>query len=182
MLVGVAVLLLGYSLFRENLSARLTRDWPWKLRLLDIESAVTAVLGMGGAALARAQYARTVRPAIGYGGRVVANTAPNERLAWMCKLLNGGQEVAMPEATAAIASRELAERQDFQLNLVGRGYPIPGQGQLFLGWFTEKAMRELESVFVRVRVVDRVGDVHERVVNLLKGADRSPTHPDASPF
>ncbi|WP_241757240.1 hypothetical protein [Streptomyces sp. WAC00263] len=27
-LVGVAVLLLGYSLFRENLSARLTRDWP----------------------------------------------------------------------------------------------------------------------------------------------------------
>ncbi|MFC9643752.1 hypothetical protein ACFTZF_35250 [Streptomyces mirabilis] len=43
-------------------------------------------------------------------------------------------------------------------------------------------MRELESVFVRVRVVDRVGDVHERVVNLLKGADRSPTHPDASPF
>lgn len=211
-LVGVAVLLLGYSLFRQNLSARLTHDWPWKLKLLDIQSAVTAVLGTGGAALARAQYARTVRPAIGYGGRVVANTAPNERLAWMCKLLNGGQEVAItadtsywieytsagraagavdssewmsqPEATAAIVSRALAERQDLQLNLVGRGYPIPGQGQgqLFLGWFTEKAMRELESVYVRVRVVDRVGDVHERVVNLLKGADRSPAHPDAAPF
>ncbi|MFF1746856.1 hypothetical protein [Streptomyces mirabilis] len=209
-LVGMAVLLLGYSLFRENLSARLTRDWPWKLKLLDIQSAVTAVLGTGGAALARAQYARTVRPAIGYGGRVVANTAPNERLAWACKLLNGGHEVAItadtgywigytsarraagavdssewmsqPEATAAIVSRGLAERQDFQLNLVGRGYPIPGQGQLFLGWFTEKAMRDLESVYVRVRVVDRVGDVHERVVNLLKGADRSPTHPEASPF
>lgn len=209
-LVGVAVLLLGYTLIRENLPQRLTRDWPWKLKLLDVQSAVAAVLATGGASLARAQYARTVRPAIGYFGRVIEGLAPGNRLAWVCHLFNGGQDVAVTTdlsyritytsaalaqgatdsadwvthqaVLASIESRGLLHRQDFALDLIGPGRPIPGEQMMFLGWFTEKAMREVENVFVRVRVLDRVGDTHERVINLLKGANRSPLHPDPPPF
>lgn len=43
-------------------------------------------------------------------------------------------------------------------------------------------MNEVENVFVRVRVVDRVGDTHERIINLLKGANRAPFRPDPPPF
>lgn len=53
---------------------------------------------------------------------------------------------------------------------------------MLVGWFNEKAMRVVEDVFVRVRVVDRVGDTHERVMGLLKGANRSPRYPEPAPF
>ncbi|WP_405701136.1 hypothetical protein OG209_28650 [Streptomyces sp. NBC_01383] len=205
-MVILSVMFLGYSLVRENLPARLTSTWPWKLRLLDIQSAVAAVLASGGAALARAQYARTVRPVLGHFGRVNADMAPGGQLAWVCHLFNGGQEVAVvtdlsywivytPEAHArgvrdssrwvlqqsAVAEIEtcsLSHKRDFSMNLVGPGRPIPGQQLVFLGWFTEKAMRELENVFVRVHAADRVGDTHERVIDLMKGVQRVPVHPD----
>ncbi|QFQ98573.1 hypothetical protein F9278_23125 [Streptomyces phaeolivaceus] len=210
-LVGFAVLLLGYTLIRENLPQRLTHDWPWKLRLLDIQSATAAVLATGGASLARAQYARTVRPAIGYFGRVMDGMAPDGRLAWVCHLFNGGQDVAVTthlsywvtftsaaKAQGGVAdssdwmthqaavdlmeSRALRYRRDFAIDLIGAGRPVPGEQLMFLGWFTEEAMSELENVFVKVRVIDRVGDTHERIISLLKGANRSPRHPDPPPF
>ncbi|WP_392668747.1 hypothetical protein [Streptomyces sp. LN785] len=209
-LVGACLLLLIYSVLRENLPDRLTSVWPWKLKLLDIQSATTATIGTVGASLARAQYARAVRPALGHFGRTMSDLAPEGRLAWGCHLMNGAQDIAVleeiayqvrftepartdgaqdstewrsgREAVMAIESRELRHREDFELEFIGPGRPIPAQGLMFLGWFTEKAMREVESVMVRVRVVDRVGDTHERCINLLKGANRSPRHPDASPF
>ncbi|WP_405987164.1 hypothetical protein [Streptomyces sp. NBC_00872] len=175
-----------------------------------MQSAITAVLATVGAALARAQYAQTVRPVLGYTGRAVAGLAPNDQLAWACHLLNGAQDVAVTsevsywvvftpaalsdsasdsthwgtsqEAIASMETRGLVHREDFELNFIGQGRPIPAQGNLFLGWLTEKAMREVENVFVKVHVVDRVGDTHERVVNLLRGANRTPRHPDAPRF
>ncbi|MHA5047978.1 hypothetical protein [Streptomyces sp. SD15] len=210
-LVGLAVLLLCYTLVRENLPQRVTRDWPWKLKLLDIQSATAAVLATGGASLARAQYARTVRPAIGYFGRVIDGMAPDSRLAWACHLFNGGQDVAVTThlsywvtytstakarggaadssdwmthqaAVDSMESRALLSRRDFALDLIGPGRPIPGEQLMFLGWFTEEAMSEVENVFVKVQVVDRVGDTHERIINLLKGANRAPSQPDSPPF
>jgi hypothetical protein len=210
-LVGLAVLLLCYTVVRENLPQRLTRDWPWKLKLLDIQSATAAVLATGGASLARAQYARAVKPAIGYFARVIDGMAPDSRLAWACHLFNGGQDVAVTKhvsywvtytsaakarggaadssdwmthgaAVVSMEGRALLSKRDFALDLIGPGRPIPGEQLMFLGWFTKEAMSEVENVFVRVQVVDRVGDTHERIINLLKGANRAPSQPDPPPF
>ncbi|MFB7952425.1 hypothetical protein [Streptomyces sp. NPDC056045] len=209
-MAGLCFLLLCYSVLRENMPSRLTSTWPWKLRLLDIQSATTATIGTVGALLARAQYARVVRPVLGYFGRTMADLAPDGQLAWTCHLINGAQDVAVVEeidyqvrftrsalsdgavdiahwesgraAIAALASRGLEQHKDFTLHAIGPGRPIPGQGLMLLGWFTERAMREAECVIVRVRVVDRVGDTHERCVNLLKEANRHPRRPDAQLF
>lgn len=209
-LVVASLLLLCYSVLRENLPDRLTATWPWKLRLLDVQSATTATIGTVGASLARAQYARAVRPALGHFGRAIAELAPGGRLAWGCHLINGAQDVAITQeisyrvrftvpprrsdvqdepgwgssqdATAAMESRGLEHSEDFKLEFIGPGRPIPAQGLMFLGWFTQAAMREVESVLVRIRVIDRVGDTHERCINLLKGANRTPRYPDAPPF
>ncbi|MFE4962325.1 hypothetical protein [Streptomyces sp. NPDC056660] len=205
----LALLLLFYTLTRQNLPERLTHRWPWKLQLLDVQSAVAAVLATGGASLARAQYARTVRPTLGYFGRVYAGFAPHDQLAWVCHMLNGSQDVAVivdirysiaytsaahaggardssewvqhQAAVALIESCGLVNREEFQLTLVGPGRPVSGP-PLLMGWFTETAMGNLNNVFVRVRVLDRVGDTHERVINLLQGAIRSPSHPDPPPL
>ncbi|MGW4028779.1 hypothetical protein ACWEFL_05550 [Streptomyces sp. NPDC004838] len=206
----MATFFLCYALVRENLPQSVTRDWPWKLKLLDLQGAVTAVIATGGAYLARAQYARTIRPALGYFGRVMAGIAPDDRLAWVCHLFNGGQDVAVTahvsyrvtytaaarargatdspnwvtqqEAVASLAGCGLLDRSDFALDLIGPGRPIPGQQLMFLGWFTAEAMRQAEDVFCRIHVVDRVGDTHERVISLLKGANRTPLQPDPPPF
>lgn len=207
-LVCIAVALLLHSVVRENFSGSLTREWPWKLKLLDLQSASACVLTTAGAMGARAQYARAVRPALGYSGRVKADIAPDGQLAWICTLFNGGQDMAVitevsywiefttearvcgapqthtwmtrEEVMRSVRGRGLEHRRDMMLTFLDQGWPVHGQGRLFLGWFTGTAMRELENVFLRLRVEDRVGDTHERTVNLLKGADRSPTHPDPS--
>ncbi|WP_326580991.1 hypothetical protein OG889_22720 [Streptomyces sp. NBC_00481] len=202
----VALLLLIYTLIRQNLTSELARRWPWKLRLLDRQSAVAAVLATGGASLARAQYARTVRPMIGYFGRVGADHGPANQLAWACHMFNGGQDAAVvtevsyriayasaarargasdssgwvmhPEAVASIERSGLVNREDLTLTNIGPGLPLSASQPLFMAWFAERALRDVENVFVKVRVLDRTGDTHERVINLLKGANRSPSHPD----
>lgn len=209
-LVGASIALLCYSIWRENAPDRLTHSWPWKLRLLDIQSATTAVVGTLGASLARAQYARAVRPALGNFGRTMADVAPEGRLAWVCHVINGAQDIAVVEHMAYhveffpldqrtvpsdsprwTSSREtvrliescgLVNRTDFTLDFIAPGRPIPAQGLMLVGWFTQEAMHKIRTVYAEVRVIDRVGDTHERTVDLLKGANRAPLHPDAAPF
>ncbi|GAA3010271.1 hypothetical protein GCM10020229_22350 [Kitasatospora albolonga] len=203
---AVALALLAYSVLRDNLSAELQGSWPWRLRLLDIQSATAAALAAVGASLARAQYARTVRPALGHSGRAVDGVAPHGQRAWACVLTNAAQDVAVVteisylvtflppppdepprepggwgtalQAIERIAGAGLRLRQDFMITVVTAGIPLPAQGVCFLGWFTERAMQVVEEVYIRVQVVDRVGDTHERVIACLKSADRTPAHID----
>ncbi|KQV17102.1 MULTISPECIES: hypothetical protein [unclassified Kitasatospora] len=203
---AVALALLVYSVIRDNLPDQLRGSWPWKLKFLDIQSATTAALAALGASLARAQYARTVRPALGHSGRAVDGMAPFGQRAWACSLTNAGQDVAVVseisylvtllpavpgepsrvpgtwgtalQAIEGIAAEGLEVRKDFMLTVITAGTPLPGQGMRFLGWFTEKAMRVVDEVYIRVQVVDRVGDTHERIIACLKAADRSPAHID----
>ncbi|WP_371480688.1 hypothetical protein [Kitasatospora sp. NBC_00315] len=209
-LVALAFLLLLHGLVRDNLSAASAAHWPWRPRLLDTQSATAALLATGGAALARAQYARTVRPALGGQGRVMAGLAPDGRLVWAAALLNAAQDVAVitevsylvtrsaatedgpPEPvtgwvdslTARAAVRELGpvHHRDFLLTVLARGYPLAPQSTVVLSWFTEQAMSQVAEVYVRVRVEDRVGDVHERIVRCLKDAERAPSHPSPDPL
>ncbi|MER5636755.1 hypothetical protein ABT095_07365 [Kitasatospora sp. NPDC002227] len=198
--------LLVYSVVQDNLSDQLQHSWPWRLRLLDVQSATTAALAVLGACLARAQYARTVRPALGHSGRAVDGVAPFGQRAWACVLTNAAQDVAVisdiaflvtfvpaapgeqpPEpspwgtalqAIGRITAEGLELRKDFMLTVMTAGVPVPSQGMLFLGWFTERAMRVVDEVYIRVQVVDRVGDTHERIIACLKAADRTPAHSD----
>ncbi|MFJ7060824.1 hypothetical protein ACIQVA_24410 [Streptomyces microflavus] len=54
-LVHLSLLLLAHSVWRENAPDTLTDSWPWKLQLLDVQSATTAAVGSLGASLARAR-------------------------------------------------------------------------------------------------------------------------------
>ncbi|MFE4529941.1 hypothetical protein ACFRMO_22755 [Streptomyces anulatus] len=198
-MVYLSLLLLAYSVWRTNAPDTLTDSWPWKLELLDGQSATTAVVGSMGAALARGQYARAVRPALGYYGRATADIAPDDRLVWACHVVNAAQDVAVVDGIAyrvvltgdanptddetgwvdrqrakrAIEERGPVDRSDFSLHFISADKPLPAQGLMLIGWFTEEAMAEVRDVHVRLRVTDRVGDTHERIIDVLKGADRS---------
>ncbi|GGR00825.1 hypothetical protein [Kitasatospora griseola] len=213
LLIGVVAaswLLLLHTVIRQNLHGDSLENWPWNIDLFDIQSATAAVLAASGAWLARAQYARAVRPAIGYFARIVDGIGPAGQLVWAVHAFNGAQDMATvtemdywvtftedarragavdftdwgtsDEASSAIETRGLVRREDFTLDFIARGRPIPGQGLMFIGWFNEKSLGEVENVFVRLRAIDRVGDTHERTLSLMKGVDRHPQYPDPAPF
>jgi hypothetical protein len=68
-LFGFSAAFLGWSILRLNLPSALLSKWPWRVQLLDVESATTATTIAGGLIFARAQYATSVRPMIGWTGR-----------------------------------------------------------------------------------------------------------------
>ncbi|MFG2821323.1 hypothetical protein ACGFX4_18085 [Kitasatospora sp. NPDC048365] len=201
-LVVLSGLLLVHAVVVENISSPTL--WLWQLKLLDLQSATDLLVATGAATLARAQYARTVRPAIGAIGRAVPDLAPDNRLAWSFQVTNAAQDVAVvtdvsyglllvpaepdgpvdtlswtgrAEVDHRLIERELVCNEDYWLSLMGVGRPLPAQGAAFVGWFTEEAMRVIVELYVRIQVVDRVGDVHERVFPCLRGADRTPRNP-----
>ncbi len=64
--VSVAATLLLWETVRLNVPAGAATGRPWRLRILDLESAATIVTFLGLFLITRAQYAQTVRPAIGW--------------------------------------------------------------------------------------------------------------------
>jgi len=199
-LAGVSIALLVFAIVQKNLPGSAT-GWPWKLQLLDVPTATTATLGTVGAVIARAQFARSVQPVLSCEGQVVANLAPNGVLVWRCTITNAASSVAVVtdacywvelapgagpapqrwlthgETVELLTSLHQTPYKDFSLALTSTGAAYAPQAHIEAGWFTAKTMDVVADAFMRIRVSDRAGDIHERTLSLLKGAIRHPRQP-----
>ncbi|MGG8405094.1 hypothetical protein ACM614_00130, partial [Streptomyces sp. 12297] len=93
--------LLVWEVVRLNLSASDRRDWPWRLSLLDLQSVSNMLALTAGVAFARAQYARSARPQIGWSGAPDDNTyGMAGSKVWVVQALNGGTHSATVESVA----------------------------------------------------------------------------------
>jgi hypothetical protein len=63
---GVIFLMVLWEIVRQNLPAETLTHWPWRLKLLDLESGTTLLTVLVVVILTRTQYAETIRPAIGW--------------------------------------------------------------------------------------------------------------------
>lgn len=86
------------------------------------------------------------------------------------------------ETLRALSTVGLSHRVDFSLLSVGRGRPLLSQSPAPVGRFTGAALAVITQMRVRLRVTDRVGDTHERVMNLLRDAERIPERADPPLF
>ncbi|GAA1235533.1 hypothetical protein GCM10009665_27130 [Kitasatospora nipponensis] len=203
-LVAVSATLLVFAIVQKNLPGS-AGHWPWKLQLLDIPTATTATLGTVGAAIARAQYARSVQPVLSSGGLVAEGLAPNGALVWKCTIGNAGAAAVVvveasywveltpsagaaapaprrrwlthDEVVALLVSLGLSEHDDFSVTLVTPGAAYGAESTHQVAWFTESAMGVLADLFFRIRVSDRAGDVHERTLPLMKNPVRDLRRP-----
>ncbi|MFF5970533.1 hypothetical protein ACFY7C_03300 [Streptomyces sp. NPDC012769] len=191
---------LGWEIVRANMTEAARADWPWRLQLLDMEPLGSLLAVAAGAVLARAQYARTVRPALGWRADWKAGHLRGGVPEWQVGLLNGGSHTAVveeyacrvvlrdgtpsgPQGAAApwtdvqgaaevLTRAGLTVGEDFQLVSMGN-FPLVGAGSgetTLLGAFSQRCVDEVEALYLRVRVVDVVGDSHERILDALKGA------------
>ncbi|MFF4245007.1 hypothetical protein ACFYY2_11105 [Streptomyces sp. NPDC001822] len=196
-LLLLLALVLVWESVRANVGPGTRSDWPWRLQLLDTEALGSLLAVAAGAVLARAQYARTVRPYLGWRGTWAKEHLRGSVQAWRVGLLNGGQHIAavqsydflvVPAGSAApgrarwtdvagtateLTALGLTVAEDFQLIDIGPGFPLVGTGSyetVLVGAFSKKCLERVDALYTRVRVVDVVGDSHERIGDCLRGA------------
>ncbi|MEU4267364.1 hypothetical protein [Streptomyces sp. NPDC026092] len=187
---------LGWEIVRANMTEQARTDWPWRLQLLDMEPLGSLLAVAAAAVLARAQYARTVRPLLGWKSDWTTGRLRGGGVEWRAAVYNGGQYSAvierydcrvvlagesdpastpwtdLPGAVAILTGAGLAAGEDFQIRLFGN-FPLVGTGTyetVEMGSFSRRFVAEVDAFYVRLRVVDTVGDTHERIMNCLKGA------------
>ncbi|MFI5668980.1 hypothetical protein [Streptomyces sp. NPDC051704] len=93
-LLGVVLV---WEIVRGNMSEASRAHWPWRLQLMGAEPLASLLAVAAGAVLARAQYARTVRPALGWRAEFVAGQLPGPGKDWSVGVLNGGQHNVVVE-------------------------------------------------------------------------------------
>ncbi|WP_299537577.1 hypothetical protein [uncultured Streptomyces sp.] len=187
-----AVLL--WEVLRANVSDGARSGFPWRVELLGPEALGSLLAVAAGAVLARAQYARTVRPYLGLRGAWTDGALTGGGSAWRVGVLNGGHVAVVEswdyclvpagrprrecgwtgaaELGVALASAGLVVGEDFQVVSFGAGFPLvrsDGYETVLIGTFSRRFTREVDALLVRVRVADVVGDAHERVMDCLAG-------------
>ncbi|QEV50091.1 hypothetical protein CP980_26085 [Streptomyces vinaceus] len=199
-LLCLLVAILVWEVVRGNLSEATRAHWPWRLQLMPEEPLASLLAVAAGAVVARAQYARTVRPMLGWRSEYVAGELPGESKAWSTGVFNGGQhnvgvhrvdyfvvrdgdvlDGPVPE-DAWLSLRETGERlaavglrpaRDYRLVWLGTGFPLVATGTyetISVGVFSKRFIEEVRALHLRIQVVDSVGDTHERILDCLKGA------------
>ncbi|MFE9909007.1 hypothetical protein [Streptomyces clavifer] len=196
-LLGILLLILFWESIRANVTGDARTEWPWRLQLVDMEALGSLLAVAAGAVLARAQYARTVRPYLGWRAAWARGDLRGDVQAWRVGILNGGQHIAaieswecrvvlrgsgesvdagwvdIDEAVTGLTAAGLVVAEDFQLVKFGQGFPLVGTGSyetVLVGAFSKRFVEDVDSLYVRVRVTDVVGDSHERIGDCMKGA------------
>lgn len=195
---------LGWEIVRANMTEEARTDWPWRLQLLDMEPLGSLLAVAAAAVLGRAQYARTVRPYLGLRADWAGGSLRGGADEWRVGLLNGGQHTAVIEryecgvvlpgestpaswtdvagAVDRLVAAGLTVKEDFQIVSFGR-FPLVGTASydtLTVASFSRRFVAEVDAFYIRVRVVDTVGDSHERIMNCLEGARSSGYAPPSS--
>ncbi|MFC9507236.1 hypothetical protein [Streptomyces sp. NPDC057002] len=188
-----------WEMVMSNLPRSVRQEWPWRLSLLDQEALGSLLAVALGFVFARAQYARTVRPIIGWGGQVSsAGHGMSSKLVWVVEIRSGGTHNAVAESVeyyvqprdtevfpenvpwhgyqAAVEKLEslgLQIGKDFDINPLGAGFPLSAANDkgLYAARLSIPAISVLDNLYIRLRVTDGVGDTHERILHCLRGAE-----------
>ncbi|MEU6868659.1 hypothetical protein ABZ924_36430 [Streptomyces sp. NPDC046876] len=191
--------ILVWEVVRSNLPEATRARWPWRLELMSQEPLASLLAIAAGAVLARAQYARTVRPVLGWRSSFAEGELTAGQRCWRVGLFNGGQHnvvltrvdyrlvaAADPEGAAGpegewsdlagvaarLAALDLRAGVDIRIASFGGGFPLVATGTyetIEIGVFSRRFVDEVRSFQVRVRMEDSVGDSHERVIDCLRG-------------
>ncbi|MET9735391.1 hypothetical protein ABZZ79_33585 [Streptomyces sp. NPDC006458] len=189
LLIALTLILL-WEIVRSNVTGDPARDWPWRLRLMDMNPLGSLLAVALAAVFGRAQYGRTVRPALGWTSSWTVGDLGPEEPGWRVDILNGGSQQAVVERVdycfvprggrptewtdhagllQALAGQGLTAGKDYYLRLTGAGFPLSGGG-MRAGTYGERFVDEIDQLRMRLRVGDGVGDSHERVMDLMRGA------------
>jgi hypothetical protein len=209
--LAVLGVIMAWDEVQTNLGKETASHWPWRLQALPVDTTGSLIIALGAAMLARAQFARSQRPLIGFTVLPCAEThvalGPDS---WELRFFNGGPGIAkvvsvshrlvlanataVPdeppwltyEATvAAMAGIGMVYRRDYYLFRIGEGAPLPPVGRPgeghLLFGIVTSRIPSLAVLDIRLHVADGVGDEHERVLQFLPHLPTSVRDAPAAP-
>lgn len=190
------LLLLGWEIIKENMIDGSARNFPFNITLLGVGITANLTGGLAALLLARGQFARSIRPTIGYNVRPRSGEilAGGDLTVW---LFNGGPGMSVvysmefriqispelgtpwisyPSLLENLESIGLMEGQQFKLTRFGPGAPLPpvkhGEEGSELLSITGDFLRRITVFDIRIRVIDVVGDMHERILGCISAVDQ----------
>jgi hypothetical protein len=184
-----------WEVVKENRPQESSPAFPWWFTVFNLSTGVTAAGIFGSLLIARSQFARAIRPALGFftdeRAGSIRVTLPAR---WTVRMTNGGpgactvrscewryalpgQEAEGPwlswqDAIVGLKASGIAYGRHYYLINLGPGAVLSGNAsqQLEIGSFSERAVSVLDSLEIRINVIDLAGDVHERIGDLLHSA------------
>jgi hypothetical protein len=189
--IGFLAILTAWEVVRANVPAAATTLAPFNVSFLGAGASATLLGGAIGLFLARMQWARSLRPSIGFATDDKDEQFSEKSSVWRFWIHNGGSGVATIEkfsyrirfsgapdpskggfvdlrtAVNTMTGRGLAPGTDFFIRQQAKGMPLTPtpryhQGNLF-AWLTVSTLAQLERFDVKVWAMDAAGDIHERI-------------------
>jgi hypothetical protein len=191
-----------WEVARSNVSESTRSHWPWRLSLLGVAPAAGLAGVLGGLLLARGQFARSVRPALGWTANNTSQSSMiGDRSRWTVYLFNGGAGLAtvsrirysvvlgasidcIPDKAwldfrstmKTLRAASLSEGEDFAIFNLGEGAALPAvkgpSDGVELAALGERCLSRLRAFDIWIQVTDTVGDTHERVLRCLEPLGR----------
>jgi hypothetical protein len=180
------LLVLGWEVLRQNIGSD---KWPWTIALLGIAPAAALAGAFASLLIAREQFARSMRPSLSWSSQFQKNDDLDDS-AWTVHLMNFGpalahlesvkysltvvtqlgviqkKDVSRREAMEVLNRLGLQEGRDYFLMLITPGLPLPVVKQRTEGFefaaFKVEALSSIQKLDFRVRVIDMMGDHHEK--------------------
>src|ERR1700733_11680984 len=94
LLPGILLILITgnliWDIIKLNLDPGVAQVWPWRFTLLDTPTSAALAGAIAGLLLTRAQFSRTIQPAIGWSGDEEQRGSYLETPAWVVHLYNNG--------------------------------------------------------------------------------------------
>jgi hypothetical protein len=189
-----ALALMAWEIIRQNLPAGILLHWPWRLKLLDLQSGATVATVLILFLIARAQYAEAVRPVIGWSLRPARirqrpSLLKNPEDVLTLEIFNGGGLAVIESVSYRFARNEdsvpspwvsydrfdeymsragLTRLEDYFFEFIRAGAPFitkAGYGDgSIVGAIRVGAIFRFRILDIKIEVRDAVGDAHERVL------------------
>jgi hypothetical protein len=196
-ILGILGLNLTWDLIKINLDSEVIRQWPWRLNLLDVPTSATLVGIIAGLLLARAQFSKSMSPAIGWWGYEVKKSTHIPDAAWSVYLHNYGPGncrvtkvqysysltdhpdsgwKTWDEVLEELASVGIRRSRDYHLRGIGVGAIFPvdssSRDETELAAFTKDCLTKLSTMDVALEVEDALGDIYGRTIRCLHTAHK----------
>ena len=190
--LGVLGSNLIWDIIKSNLNPGIASQWPWRFNLLDIATCTTLVGVITGLLLTRAQFSKSMTPAIGWRGSMANKSVRIPRAAWTVFLYNygpGNCRVAKIQYSytltgqtssdwkswdalvGELAKEKMKRNRDYYLRNIGIGFTIPvgstSEHDSEIAAFTTESLTRIASLNIAFEVEDALGDVYGRTIECL---------------
>jgi hypothetical protein len=197
LVLAILTLNLIWDLIKINLGSGLDKQWPWRFNLLDVSTCATLVGIIAGLLLTRAQFSKTMRPAVGWWGLERKKSSHIEDSVWTVFLYNygpGNCRIKKIEYSYTLVGQSssgwkpwetvvddlaaigIYRSRDYHLVSYSAGFTIPADSarreEEELAAFSKECINKLSSMDISLEVEDALGDTYERIIQCLHNAHK----------